>query len=54
MLFHNPRAEYSPYPNDLAPILNVASVHESQAWMACWQGIEPCPTPLFELPALAA
>lgn len=53
-LFHvNPRAGRTPYPAELARILNRARAREGRQWLSSWSGIAPGPTPLYRLPGLA-
>lgn len=54
MLILNPRATRSPYPADLAALMNMARAQESRAWLSPWKGLNPGATPLHELPDLAA
>ena len=54
MLFLNPRATRAPYPAELAAIMNRDRAHESRAWLAPWPRIARGPTPLHDLPDLAA
>lgn len=54
MLILNPRAARTPYPGDLAAIMNIARAHESRQWLATWPGIARGATPLYDLPDAAA
>ncbi len=54
MLILNPRAARTPYPDDLAAIMNIARAHESRQWLSAWPGIARGATPLYDLPDAAA
>ncbi len=54
MLILNPRAARTPYPGDLAAIMNIARAHESRQWLSAWPGIARGATPLYDLPDAAA
>jgi len=53
MLLANRRAVRTAYPAELAAILSVAKAQESRQWLSNWSGLNPGPTPMHELPALA-
>ena len=54
MLYRNPRAIRSPYPDELRAIMNMQRAHEGRAWLARWGRLNAGATPLRSLPALAA
>jgi diaminopropionate ammonia-lyase len=54
MLIVNPRAARTPYPAELRSILDIERAHESRLWLSHWQVIARGPTPLRDLPDLAA
>lgn len=54
MLILNPRAARTPYPDDLAAIMNIPRAHESRQWLSTWAGIAGRATPLYDLPDTAA
>lgn len=53
MLITNPRAVRAPYSPALRDIMNIARVRENRTWLAAWAQLNPGPTPLWQLPALA-
>ena len=53
MLMQNPHATRTPYPAELAAIMNIAQAHESRQWLAQWPQIARQATPLYDLPGLA-
>jgi diaminopropionate ammonia-lyase family len=54
MLIHNPRARRVPYPTELRAIMSVTRARESRDWLSSWSRLSPGPTPVRELPDLAA
>ncbi|AMB85191.1 PLP-dependent lyase/thiolase [Pseudomonas agarici] len=54
MLISNDNACRQRYPDELKAILSIEQAHQSRAWLANWSQLNPGPTPLFELPDLAA
>ncbi|NWB25548.1 diaminopropionate ammonia-lyase [Pseudomonas gingeri] len=54
MLITNENACRQDYPDELKAILNIEQANQSRAWLAGWNRLNPGPTPLFELPDLAA
>lgn len=53
-MFHlNPHAQRSPYPAELATLMNKARARESRAWLSQWPGIARGATPLIDLPDAA-
>ncbi|CAM4018710.1 diaminopropionate ammonia-lyase [Paracidovorax anthurii] len=54
MLFTNPHARRAAYGGELRALMNLAAARESRAWLAPWSGLHPGPTPLRDLPGLAA
>ena len=54
MLVLNPQAHRTPYPADLAKLMDIARAQESRRWLSHWPGIAQGPTPLYDLPDLAA
>lgn len=53
MFITNKKAAWSPYPEDLANIMNIAKAHESRVWLSTWGEIAQQETPLHDLPDLA-
>ncbi len=54
MLYLNPRAVRTPYPAELAAVMNIERAHESRQWLSTWPHIDRTATPLYDLPDLAA
>lgn len=54
MLVLNPRATRTPYPAELAAVMNRARARQSRQWLAPWPGLARGATPLYDLPDLAA
>jgi diaminopropionate ammonia-lyase len=54
MLISNPRAVRAPYPSALSAIMNIERADECRRWLSNWDGLNNGPTPLYELPDLAA
>ncbi|SOY58504.1 Amino-acid dehydratase protein [Cupriavidus taiwanensis] len=54
MLTLNPRARRCDYPAKLRSLMRIAEAGRSQAWLSHWDQLNPGPTPLRELPGLAA
>lgn len=54
MLAHNPAARRIPYPAELQAILSHRGAALGRQWLANWPLLRPGPTPLVELPGLAA
>ncbi len=50
MLFTNPRALRTPYPEALRAVLNLDEARQSRDWLSAWPGIAPTATPLVDLP----
>jgi len=50
----NPRAMRQAYPTQLQHILSIANAKQDREWLNHWNGISPQPTPLYQLPHLAA
>ena len=50
MLFTNPRAQRTPYPEALRAVLNLDEARQSRDWLAAWPGIARTATPLVDLP----
>jgi diaminopropionate ammonia-lyase len=53
MFTSNKRVLYSPYPDQLKAILNIASAKQSRDWLSHWPQINMAGTPLWNLPGLA-
>lgn len=53
MLFTNPRATRTPYPEALRAVLCLARTQENRRWLAGWRGLARTATPLVALPDLA-
>ncbi|WP_153148063.1 diaminopropionate ammonia-lyase [Dechloromonas sp. H13] len=53
MYFKNPNAIRTPYPAELAAVMNIAQAHQSRQWLSRWPQITPKATPLYDLPDLA-
>lgn len=53
MLIVNPHAVRTPYPADLAAIMNITRADEGRRWLSQWPGIAPGATPLRDLPDAA-
>jgi N-carbamoyl-L-amino-acid hydrolase len=53
-LYANPLARRSPYDADLQAVMNLATARQSRAWLRPWAGLNPEPTPRWDLPRLAA
>ncbi len=53
MLFTNPRATRTPYPEALRAVLCLARTQENRRWLAGWRGLARAATPLVALPDLA-
>jgi diaminopropionate ammonia-lyase len=54
MLQHNAGARRGRYDESLRDILNIQAADESRAWLSTWDGLNAGPTPLWNLPDLAA
>jgi len=54
MLQHNTNARRGRYDESLREILNIQAADESRAWLSTWDGLNAGPTPLWDLPDLAA
>ncbi|MFT4439169.1 diaminopropionate ammonia-lyase [Caballeronia sp. 15715] len=54
MLQHNTSARRGRYDESLRDILNIQAADESRAWLSAWDGLNAGPTPLWDLPDLAA
>ena len=54
MLFANPSSLRRAYDPELKSILNIERGRESRAWLSHWDMLSPAPTPLRDLPHLAA
>ena len=54
MLQHNTNARRGCYDESLREILNIQAADESRAWLSTWDGLNAGPTPLWDLPDLAA
>ncbi|WP_186258188.1 diaminopropionate ammonia-lyase [Burkholderia gladioli] len=54
MLFANPNACFTPYPDVLRRILDIDTARQSGAWLAHWPLIARGATPLWNLPGAAA
>ena len=54
MLLANPHVSRIPYPAELQQILNISAAAESRSLLKHWRGLNPGPTPLWDLPGLAA
>ena len=54
MLQHNANARRGRYDESLREILNIQAADESRAWLSTWDGLNAGPTPLWDLPDLAA
>lgn len=54
MLFANPNAIRTPYPDRLKNIMSVEKANQSSAWLSQWSRLNPDGTPLHSLPDLAA
>ncbi|TXH00805.1 MAG: diaminopropionate ammonia-lyase [Rhodocyclaceae bacterium] len=54
MLTHNPSALRTSYPERLQAILSMETAAETRAWLTHWPRLSAAPTPLWELPGLAA
>ncbi len=54
MLVTNPNARRVPYPADLKQIMSIEQANRSNAWLSHWEQLNAGPTPLIELPDLAA
>ncbi len=54
MLHLNPRAVRTPYPTELAAVMNIDRAQESRQWLSTWPQIARAATPLYDLPDLAA
>lgn len=50
----NPQATRAPYSDALLLVMSVARADESRRWLAHWSGLSRDPTPLWQLPDLAA
>ena len=53
MLQLNTGARPGRYDDSLRDILNIQAADESRAWLSTWDGLNPGPTPLWDLPDLA-
>ncbi|MBS0451594.1 MAG: diaminopropionate ammonia-lyase [Proteobacteria bacterium] len=54
MLINNQRATRQRYPSELQSIMSIERAHESRQWLSHWHAISRGPTPLHDLPGLAA
>ncbi len=54
MLTHNSNAIRTAYPEQLKAILCIETATETRDWLSHWPRLNPEPTPLWELPGLAA
>jgi len=54
MLTKNSRARRTAYPSELKDIMSIEQAERSRAWLSHWDQLNAGPTPLFDLPALAA
>ncbi|MCQ9616079.1 diaminopropionate ammonia-lyase [Paenalcaligenes niemegkensis] len=54
MFVQNASAEFNSYPDDLRNIINIALAKENREWLASWERLRSTPTPLWDLPGLAA
>ncbi|NYT49532.1 diaminopropionate ammonia-lyase [Parapusillimonas granuli] len=54
MLITNKHALRGTYPAELQSLMNVERAEESRRWLYQWKEIAPAPTPLYELPDVAA
>jgi diaminopropionate ammonia-lyase len=54
MLQHNTSARRGRYDESLRDILNIQAADESRVWLSTWDGLNAGPTPLWDLPDLAA
>lgn len=54
MLQLNAGARRGRYDQSLRDILNIQAADESRAWLSTWDGLNAGPTPLWDLPDLAA
>lgn len=54
MLTHNSNAARTAYPDQLKAILCIETAAETRNWLSHWTRLNPGPTPLWELPGLAA
>ncbi|MBP0619587.1 diaminopropionate ammonia-lyase [Cupriavidus consociatus] len=54
MLTKNPRARRASYPAELQSIMSIEQAERSRTWLSHWDQLANGPTPLRELPALAA
>lgn len=54
MLTHNPNPLHTAYPEQLQAILSMERAAESRDWLSHWSRLSVAPTPLWELPGLAA
>ena len=54
MLQHNANARRGRYDESLRDILNIQAADESRVWLSTWDGLNAGPTPLWDLPDLAA
>ena len=52
MMVMNKRACLSPYPSNLAAIMNIARARECREWLATWP-LLAAPTPLYSLPGIS-
>jgi diaminopropionate ammonia-lyase len=50
----NERASRSPYPAELKSIMNSERAQQSRSWLSTWSALSKEPTPLRQLPDLAA
>jgi diaminopropionate ammonia-lyase len=53
MLFANPRASRTQYPESLKNIMSIKAAHESRDWLSSWAQLSQQPTPLWSLPGIA-
>lgn len=53
MLVLNKNVTRTPYPPELAKILNMQAAQESRAWLGHWEQVRRDATPLWKLPAAA-
>ncbi|CAG9186854.1 diaminopropionate ammonia-lyase [Cupriavidus pampae] len=54
MLTKNTRARLAAYPIELKDIMSVEQAERSRGWLSHWDQLNPGPTPLRDLPKLAA
>ena len=54
MLYRNPRAVRSPYPDELRALMNMQRAQAGRGWLSHWGRLNAGATPLRALPGLAA